>query len=361
MTREKVGVLRHVESYFMDHLQRARGASTHTIRAYGHAIRLFLLFLAQRVRRPVARLELDDIRVEAVLAFLDHLESSRSNTPSTRNCRLAAIHGLVEHLLRSDVTRAGQYERILAVRAKRTRGRVIAYLEAEQVRAILAEPDRRTPAGIRDYALLLLLFNTGARIAEVLALTVEDLRVGGRRQVRVRGKGNKDRICPCGLKPRPRYGPWCDRRTSMTACSSGTRAEASFRATAPPTCSAGTRSRLPPGSRAPAAPRDTTRAPPQLRGRSAPGRCGPHRHPRLPRSCQRCHDEPLHHVEYRDEARRAHCVLEARGPHVERDDADPMATEAGRLGLPLVAVAATLSRTVGAGRALSAASDLLAS
>ncbi len=196
MTREKVGVLRHVESYFMDHLQRARGASTHTIRAYGHAIRLFLLFLAQRVRRPVARLELDDIRVEAVLAFLDHLESSRSNTPSTRNCRLAAIHGLVEHLLRSDVTRAGQYERILAVRAKRTRGRVIAYLEAEQVRAILAEPDRRTPAGIRDYALLLLLFNTGARIAEVLALTVEDLRVGGRRQVRVRGKGNKDRICP---------------------------------------------------------------------------------------------------------------------------------------------------------------------
>lgn len=196
MRSEKDGVLRHVESYFRDHLQRARGASTHTVRAYGHALRLFLLFLAQRARRDIARLELDDIRVEAVLAFLDHLESSRSNTPATRNCRLAAIHGFVEHLLRSDVTRAGQYERILAVRAKRTRGRVIVYLEAEQVRAILAEPDRRTPAGVRDYALLLLLFNTGARIAEILALTVEDLRVGGRRQIRVRGKGNKDRICP---------------------------------------------------------------------------------------------------------------------------------------------------------------------
>jgi len=193
---EKNGVLHYVESYFRDHLQRARGASTHTVRAYGHALRLFLLFLAQRARRHIARLELDDIRVEAVLAFLDHLESSRSNTPATRNCRLAAIHGFVEHLLRSDVTRAGQYERILAVRAKRTRGRVIAYLEAEHVRAILAEPDRRTPTGVRDYALLLLLFNTGARIAEILALTVEDLRVGGRRQVRVRGKGNKDRICP---------------------------------------------------------------------------------------------------------------------------------------------------------------------
>lgn len=196
MSREKDSVLRSVESYFRDHLQRTRGASPHTVRAYGHALRLFLTFLAQRERCPIARLQLDDIRVEAVLAFLDHLESSRSNTAATRNCRLATIHGFVEHLLRSDVTRAGQYERILAVRTKRTRGRVIAYLEAEQVRAILAEPDRRTPTGVRDYALLLLLFNTGARIAEVLALTVEDFRVGGRRQVRVRGKGNKDRICP---------------------------------------------------------------------------------------------------------------------------------------------------------------------
>lgn len=196
MSRRVDGVLRQVESYFKDHLQRARGASTHTVRAYGHALRLFLLFLAQYVGRPIARLQLDDIRVEAVLAFLDHLEVSRGNTPATRNCRLAAIHGFVEHLLRGDVTRAGQYERILAVRAKRSRGRVISYLEAEHVRAILKEPDRRTPSGIRDYALLLLLFNTGARIAEVLALTVDDFRLGGGRQVRVRGKGNKDRICP---------------------------------------------------------------------------------------------------------------------------------------------------------------------
>jgi site-specific recombinase XerD len=196
VSRDKGSLLRHVESYFKDHLQRARGASIHTVRAYAHALRLFLLFLAQRARRPIAGLGLDDIRVDAVLAFLDHLEATRSNTAATRNCRLAAIHGFVEHLLQNDVTRSGQYERILAVRAKRARGRVIAYLEAEQVRAILAEPDRRTLAGVRDYALFLLLFNTGARISEALALTVEDLRIGGGRQVRVRGKGNKDRICP---------------------------------------------------------------------------------------------------------------------------------------------------------------------
>lgn len=194
--RARDGLYRIVQSYFDDHLQRARGASPHTVRAYGHALRLFFLFLAKRLRRPVALLRLDDIRVEAILAFLDHLESARTNTAATRNCRLAAIHGFVQHLQRSDITRAGQYQRVLDIRPKRARSRVVEYLEAELVRAILAEPDRRTTAGARDYALVLLLFNTGARVAEVLAISVDDLRASGPHQLRLRGKGKKERICP---------------------------------------------------------------------------------------------------------------------------------------------------------------------
>jgi integrase/recombinase XerD len=189
-------LLHLVESYFDGYLQRARGASPHTVRAYGHALRLFFLFLAKRVRRPIERLQVDDVRVDSILAFLDDLECSRSNTAATRNCRLAAIHGFVGHLLRNDVTRAGEYQRILAIRPKRARGRVVEYLEAELVRAILAQPDRRTPTGARDYALLLVLFNTGARIAEALALSSDDIRVGATRQIRVRGKGKKERLCP---------------------------------------------------------------------------------------------------------------------------------------------------------------------
>lgn len=193
---ESDDLLQLVESYFNGYLQRARGASPHTVRAYGHALRLLFLFLAKRVRRPVERLRVDDIRVDAVLAFLDDLEASRSNTAATRNCRLAAIRGLVAHLLRNDVTRAGEYQRILAIRPKRARGRVVEYLEAELVRAILSQPDRRTPAGARDYALILVLFNTGARIAEALALSSADLRGGASQQLRVRGKGKKERLCP---------------------------------------------------------------------------------------------------------------------------------------------------------------------
>jgi site-specific recombinase XerD len=185
-----------VESYFSHHLRRVRGASPHTVRAYGHALRLFFLFLAQQVRRPVSELVLDDIVVAHVLAFLDHVEVQRGNAATTRNCRLAAIRGFVEHLLRHDLSRAQQYQRILAVRAKRARVRAVEYLEPEHVRVLLAQPNRRSPAGQRDYALLLLLYNTGARIGEALAVTSDDLHLAPPRQVRLRGKGKKERICP---------------------------------------------------------------------------------------------------------------------------------------------------------------------
>lgn len=188
-------LLRFVESYFNDHLRRVRGASPHTVRAYGHALRLFFIFLAAR-DRPISTLGLDDVVVDNVLAFLDYIERTRGNRAATRNCRLAAIRGFVEHLLRHDVSRAEQYRRILAVRAKRAPIRAVDYLEPEHVRVLLERPDRRTPAGQRDHALLLFLYNTGARISEALGVTTGDLHLAAPRHVRLRGKGSKERICP---------------------------------------------------------------------------------------------------------------------------------------------------------------------
>lgn len=185
-----------VQSYFRDHLERVRGASPHTRRVYAGALRLFFTFLADRVRRPISRLQLDDIRAEAVLAFLDHLEAQRSNSISTRNSRLAALRGFVEHLLRHDLSRADQYSRILALPAKRAPLKPATYLEPDQVRAILAEPDRRGPHGARHHALLLFLYNTGARVGEALAVRRTDLHLPPPYQVRLVGKGNKHRLCP---------------------------------------------------------------------------------------------------------------------------------------------------------------------
>lgn len=196
MRRRPYDLLAHVERFFRDYLGRVRGASTHTVRAYGDALRLFFVFIASRAEKPIASLHLDDIRADAVLAFLDYVESKRGNSAGTRNCRLAAIRSFVDHLLRHDVTRAEQYGRILAIPAKRARQRSVSYLEPDEARAVIAQIRRTDAMATRDRALLLLLYNTGARVAEALAVCPRDLQLHGAQAVRLHGKGNKERVCP---------------------------------------------------------------------------------------------------------------------------------------------------------------------
>jgi len=197
MSRAKPdSLLALTQSFFVSYLHSTRGASGHTVRAYRDALTLFFLFLAGRKRKEMANLDLDDIQAESVLAFLDHIESKRGNSAVTRNCRLAAIRSFVQHLLRCNVDRAGQYGRILAIRTKRATRRTVAYLEPEEARAVIAAVDTSSIGGQRDHALLLLLYNTGARVSEALALRPGDLRLERPRQVRFLGKGRKERVCP---------------------------------------------------------------------------------------------------------------------------------------------------------------------
>jgi integrase/recombinase XerD len=192
----KDSLLTLVQSFFSEHLRRTRGASEHTVRAYRDALRMLFLFLADRLGRRVEDLRLDDVRADAVLAFLHHIECERGNGAVTRNCRLAAIRSFAEHLIRHDITRAEQYGRILAIPAKRAASRVVSYLEPEDVRAVIAAIEGTSTTSHRDRALLLLLYNTGARISEALAVRARDLQLARPRQVRLHGKGGKDRICP---------------------------------------------------------------------------------------------------------------------------------------------------------------------
>ena len=197
MTRRANNPLPHlVESFFCEHLQRSRGASPHTVRAYRDTMRLFFIHLADAKSGSVADLQLSDLHVEAVADFLTHLESERGNKAGTRNCRLAAIRGFFKHLIRQDPTNAEQYHRVLSLPAKKARLPLATYLEPEDVRVILRKPDRRTPIGLRDQALLLFLYNTGARVSEALAVEVKDLELITPPQVLLHGKGGKYRICP---------------------------------------------------------------------------------------------------------------------------------------------------------------------
>jgi len=197
MTRTASGELfALVESFFIEYLPRQRGASSHTIRAYRDTLKLLFEFIAQRFDRDLSALVLEALDANAIAAFLDHIEARRSNSASTRNCRRAAIRSFFKHLLRNDLPRSMQYSRVLAIPSKKARQRPSIYLEADDVRAIIARPDRRTHDGWRDYTLLLFLYNCGARAAEVTAVQWADLQLTSPRQVRLHGKGRKERLLP---------------------------------------------------------------------------------------------------------------------------------------------------------------------
>lgn len=185
-----------VESFFLEYLQRLRGASAHTVRAYRDTLRLLFIYLADTKGCTVADLQLGDLQADAIAAFLTQLESGRANSVATRNCRRAAIRSFSKHLIRADLPHADQYQRILALPAKKCRQPLATYLEAEEVHTIIEQTDQRTAPGQRDHGLLLFLYNTGARVSEALAVRCTDLHLAPPRQVRLHGKGKKDRLCP---------------------------------------------------------------------------------------------------------------------------------------------------------------------
>jgi integrase/recombinase XerD len=187
---------RALREFFADHLQRVRGMSPHTVCSYRDSITLFLRFLADRHEREVVKLDFDDLSPDAIVAFLSYLEETRHNAAATRNARLAAIHAFARFAATNHPEHLELCQRVLAVPFKRARPRLVEYLEAREIAAILDAPDCTSPDGRRDHSLMLTLFNTGARVQEILDVRPSDLQLVRPFQVRLRGKGRKERICP---------------------------------------------------------------------------------------------------------------------------------------------------------------------
>jgi len=185
-----------VRDYFTDHLPRLRGISPHTIHSYRDCLVLLLRFLSVRRNCSVAELDLTDLDPPGILAFLSYLEQERKNGAATRNIRLSAIHALFRFVASRNPEHLELTQRVLGIPFKRTPQRAVNYLEYEEIDAILKAIDRTTPKGTRDYALLATMFNTGARVQEIADLRACDLQLTKPFQVRLLGKGRKERYCP---------------------------------------------------------------------------------------------------------------------------------------------------------------------
>ena len=198
MTQHGPNAFNHcIVRFFQEYLPVLRGLSVHTIRSYWDALVLYLRFVAAHRQRPIERLDFEDLTAAEVGHFLAALEETRGSSVTTRNVRLAALHTFARFAIGEHPEWMTELQRILAIPFKRgARREPVEYLEEAEVEALLTLSPEASAAERRDHALFALMFNTGARVQEVLDLTVGDVRLETPYQVRLCGKGGKIRCCP---------------------------------------------------------------------------------------------------------------------------------------------------------------------
>ena len=187
-----------VRRFLSDHLMHERGVSRNTQQSYRDTFCLFLPFVADRLKTAVDRLAIDDLSPNVVLDFLAHLEQSRSCSVATRNQRLATLHAFARFTGESSPEHIDWCAQIRQVPFKRGWRKPVPYLEKDEIDELLRAPDCATEHGRRDHALLLFLYNSGARATEAAGVMIEDLAwdTTGTGSVKIRGKGRKVRFCP---------------------------------------------------------------------------------------------------------------------------------------------------------------------
>ena len=185
-----------LQKYFCQYLIGQRNLSPQTISSYRDTFKLLIRFLEQHRRAMVDGLCVIDLDASCILAFLADLERGRGNSARTRNVRLAAIRSFIRHVSSAEPLLVPMAQRLLAIPVKRFEHTVMGYLTREQMQRLLDAPDASTKLGLRDRILLMLMYNTGARVSEIASLRISDLHLESGGSVHIRGKGRKQRSVP---------------------------------------------------------------------------------------------------------------------------------------------------------------------
>lgn len=186
----------HLSTFFNEHLAVQRNVSENTLKAYRDTFVLFLRFCRDVKHWKPEGIKLEALDTAVIFEFLGSLEKNRGCSVATRNQRLAALHSFFRYVQAEVPELLGQYQRILAIPSCRYPRPPIQYLTQRDTANILAQPDSQTPSGRRDRVLLSLLYDSGARVQEIIDLLAQDVRLEAPAQIRLTGKGRKTRIVP---------------------------------------------------------------------------------------------------------------------------------------------------------------------
>ena len=185
-----------LQRFFAERLLQQKNASPRTIAAYRDTFRLLFGYAERERGTPPAKLTLNDFDSTLTLDFLTYLETERRNTVRSRNARLAAVRAFAHYVSLQCPPALQLMQQILAIPMKRFEKPLLGFLSRDEVQALLAAPDITTWCGLRDRMMLTLLYNTGARVSEMIGIRVADVTLATTSSVRLHGKGRKQRTVP---------------------------------------------------------------------------------------------------------------------------------------------------------------------
>lgn len=187
---------KYISHFISKYLPNEKGASNNTITAYRDSFVLLLNFIQNEKQVKLEKITLEKIKKETIIEFLDWIEKERKCSSTTRNSRLAAIHSFYKYLQCESLDHFHECQKILSIKFKKVSHDSVNYLTIEGIKLLLQQPDATTIKGRRDLALLSLMYDTGARVQEIIDLTPSMLRLNKPSTIKIIGKGNKARLVP---------------------------------------------------------------------------------------------------------------------------------------------------------------------
>jgi site-specific recombinase XerD len=205
-----------VQEFFANYLIAQRAMSPHTVASYRDTLMLFLNFAHTHIGKSPTELSLTDITPDLILAFLDHLEHERHNTVRSRNLRLTALRAFLKFASHRDLESLYAIERALGIPMKRFERPLLGFLSEKEIHAVIGERGN-TWTSQRDHLLLAMLYNTGARVSELIGVRVTDVVLEASPCVHLRGKGRKQRTVPLWNTTVVEIRAWLRRNPALKA------------------------------------------------------------------------------------------------------------------------------------------------
>ena len=198
----------HIQAFFTDHLWRHKRASPQTLASCRDSFRLLLTFVKETTGIEPSALGVADLDAPTLLAFLDHREQQRGHAIRSRNIRLSALRTFFRFVALRDPESVEMVTRVLAIPIKREDKKLVGYLTRPEIDALIAAPDQSSWIGRRDHALLLTMYNSGARVSEITSLKREQVVFGATTFLELYGKGRKARTIPLWPQTRDGFKRW---------------------------------------------------------------------------------------------------------------------------------------------------------